>query len=458
MNEKRKVSPVVTEESDIDWECEEISDFDNDFIFPIKENKIKRQNAVMYEKKEDVENGLEEVRLEPENNTNEIIEYSFIEDKKAQGVRWCITINNPEKNEVEMKEYFDSKDEIKGYIFQKEKGKQNTIHYQCYIELKSRIRFGKVKEIIGGKGHLSQAKGSKLQNIAYCSKEESRLSGPYFGGCVNPKDKKSGEQGKRNDLAIVMEKVLEDGEITAEAIVNNAKVFAQFGHGVQRTLTQYKLLKAQEEEMKYWAKVREEGLGVGQKQRDCIMLFGPTGVGKTTAVKIETLGKKETLYEKAGGDNKFFDGLSESHDNVLIDEFRGQKAIQLGQLLQITNIGTTSVEVKGGSVMVGRHTKFWFGSNRHPCQWYGGGYKKAEYKALMRRFKEVWWWKTSEADSKEILTNPGLNDNTDEWKTKSAMWNHFWRGPPEHVDIEGKPVVEFNNVESSASTESYFDF
>ena len=56
--------------------------------------------------------------------------------------------------------------------------------------------------------------------------------------------------------------------------------------------------------MEYWKeqrRLKEAGLEwEGQKQMKCRLLFGPTAVGKTSHVMIETVGRGIPLYKKKG--------------------------------------------------------------------------------------------------------------------------------------------------------------
>lgn len=83
-------------------------------------------------------------------------------------------------------------------------------HLQGYCELTCPARLSQVKEWLAcPTGHFEIARGSAQQNKAYCTKEESRVDGPWEYGTIG------GAQGKRKDLELLADIVKEKG---AEAV------------------------------------------------------------------------------------------------------------------------------------------------------------------------------------------------------------------------------------------------
>lgn len=83
--------------------------------------------------------------------------------------RWCMTINNPTKDEDKT---IEKEMEARGYkyIIGNEVGKEGTPHLQIYIEAKNAIAFDTLKRRYP-RAHIEKAKGTGMQNLAYCSKE-----------------------------------------------------------------------------------------------------------------------------------------------------------------------------------------------------------------------------------------------------------------------------------------------
>lgn len=81
-------------------------------------------------------------------------------------------------------------------IWQKEKcPTTDRLHYQGYTEWCSPVRHTYVQNWIGTECHCDKRKGTRDDAITYCSKEETRIEGPWEIG-----DRKSGGQGTRNDI------------------------------------------------------------------------------------------------------------------------------------------------------------------------------------------------------------------------------------------------------------------
>lgn len=104
---------------------------------------------------------------------------------------WTFTINNPTED-VKPLEW-----DVKYVIFQLEQG--TTPHYQGYLELGHTARLSAMKKLCPT-AHWETRKGSQAQNVAYCSKPDTRLDGPWTAGTPNA-------QGKRTDLSDLQEAI-----------------------------------------------------------------------------------------------------------------------------------------------------------------------------------------------------------------------------------------------------------
>lgn len=87
----------------------------------------------------------------------------------SPAIRWCFTLNNYSKEEYSsIVSIFDSKAKL--YIIGDEVGDSGTPHLQGYVEFKTKIRplnLFDFKRI-----HWEKCKGSKDENISYCSKQK----------------------------------------------------------------------------------------------------------------------------------------------------------------------------------------------------------------------------------------------------------------------------------------------
>ena len=247
------------------------------------------------------------------------------------------------------------------------------------------------------------------------------------GTCADPK----GGQGKRSDLDDFAKAVFDAGGITDEIQEEYHGHTMRFGKLAKEAAAASKIRKTKAEEKAYWKKqyqLEQEGLPeTGQQQRRCVLFFGPTAVGKTTKVKKIAYGEyDEELYEKAGN-NKWFEGYN-GENHVLFDELR--KTAFDGSLEtfnSMTNIGCIQVEFKGGSTVL-QAEHLYFTSNWHPLDIWGCKPNEGRYRAMCRRFDEVYWWN----DNKDllILKNPFTyrKANEEEQEKAEADWKSFWTG------------------------------
>lgn len=347
--------------------------------------------------------------------------------KKSQGpkvMRWCVTWNNPTVDGNKLGEKLQACDNIKGYVFQKEQGESGTPHFQMYIEFKIAVYTTGVKEALGHTGHCIAAKGTKKQNIAYCTKDDDRLDGPWvWGTCTTPD--KSGKQGKRTDLDEFAEAVSAKGCVDEEIAEEFRGMVMRFGKHAQQMVDTAKYRKAKADELAYWqeqvAKKNRGEATDGQKQRKLYLYFGPTAVGKTTNVKLDVVEAFGEMPFEKDGNNKWWDGYVDEKA-ILVDEWRlGFGSIETFNA--ITNVGVTRVEHKGGYGTLTADAMY-FTTNSHPLDIFDTKWVDGRYRAMARRFHKVYWWN----DDKEltVLENPHFMMG-DEREDAEAAWIRFWK-------------------------------
>lgn len=88
-----------------------------------------------------------------------------------------ITINNPDDSDLLSLQ----SDRIQYSIYQVEKGKEGTVHIQGYVELKQASRLTGIKKLFP-RAHIERRLGTQQQAIEYCSKEDTRIEGPFEYG------------------------------------------------------------------------------------------------------------------------------------------------------------------------------------------------------------------------------------------------------------------------------------
>lgn len=94
--------------------------------------------------------------------------------KRIRSRRWVFTLNNWTEEEYQsIHNYMAHKS--KYFIIGEEKGEQGTPHLQGYVEFKNPIDFSSIKNICN-RLHLEKTRGSRKQNIDYCSKEKVKIT------------------------------------------------------------------------------------------------------------------------------------------------------------------------------------------------------------------------------------------------------------------------------------------
>lgn len=183
-------------------------------------------------------------------------------------------------------------------------------HFQGYARFRNPVTTGGFQRKFPG-AHCEVPRGSEEDNTRYCTKEDSRVSGPWrFGVPAAP--------GKRTDL-----------EAVKEVIKNGGKMV-----DVIEVASSYQSLKGAELILKYQKPRMREDLKV-------YWFHGATGSGKTR----EVYRKHDDLWCNSG-DLKWFDGYDDEKV-VLFDDFRPEQC-KFSFLLKLLDIYPLRVPIKGG--------------------------------------------------------------------------------------------------------------
>ena len=153
-----------------------------------------------------------------------------------------------------------------------------------------------VRSAVGGFGmSVQNAKAGRKKNFAYCTKEDTRVAGPWFVNC-SAADAGKATQGKRTDLDAFALVCLEEGGVTERVVEEFPGHSVQFLKHGESLVKHLGLIKAKEAERVHWKnmwerKQRGEDISeIGMRPREVEILFGPTAVGKTTEVYMTVYG------------------------------------------------------------------------------------------------------------------------------------------------------------------------
>lgn len=236
--------------------------------------------------------------LKDEIKTFELVEEDEGEQKaESRNTRsrcWVGTWNNPTMEDDEFLKYLQKlyDDELLQYgIFQREEGETNhVIHYQFFLNFKTPQYFKKLKSTYIPYGaHFKPMYSSARRCREYCSKVETRVSGPYEVGEFE-------EERQRTDLMRAI-KLIDEG-VSYELV---AKIYPSQSLQYSRQLKEREQMVALEAEKNNFRKL------------EVTYIYGPAGSGKTRYV-----------LEKHGMANVY---RVKFYDQRAFDAYRGQKII-----------------------------------------------------------------------------------------------------------------------------------
>lgn len=244
----------------------------------------------------------------------------------------CFTINNPETLlDVE------TWPNCSYCIYQMEMGENGTPHFQGYAEFTGARTLAWYKNLPGLEtAHIETRRGTGSQAANYCSKDDSRLDGPYEWGEMK-------EQGKRSDLDMIRKKIQE--KVPMKRIAEDH--FASWAR-YNKSFDKYRLMI---QEPRRWA-------------MEIVILLGPTRTGKTRKA-YEMAG--DDIYPKPPG--PWWDNYSGEH-TVIWDEFYGH-SYKFTELLQVVDRYPLLVPYKGGFHQF-TSKRIIFTTNQAPKDWYNG--------------------------------------------------------------------------------------
>nr|QUS52591.1 replication protein [Mute swan feces associated circular virus 3] len=94
--------------------------------------------------------------------------------KRVQSRKWCFTLNNwNPKEKTTLLQTFTKK--AKYYVIGEEVGEKGTPHLQGYVEFKNPVALTTMKRI-NTRMHLEKGKGSREENLEYCSKDGKAIT------------------------------------------------------------------------------------------------------------------------------------------------------------------------------------------------------------------------------------------------------------------------------------------
>lgn len=247
-------------------------------------------------------------------------------------------------------------------VYQTERGSEShTVHFQGYLETKSRCRRSTCKRQFGDERvHLEPRRGTLAQATGYCKDPAKRV--PNTPDPIEKGEASHPGQGSRTDLLAVANRIREGANLFQLAEEFPRQII-QYPRGVQFYYSLH-------------APVRRFDGPVPH----VTVLYGDPGLGKTRFCwqEADTVGL--TLYPvpETKSSGIYFDGYDPRvHDAILIDDIRGSRC-KFTFLLQLLDVYEFRLPVHGGLIPM-NCSRFYLTSNLPPWEWYPQVYPAASW-------------------------------------------------------------------------------
>ncbi len=223
------------------------------------------------------------------------------EKKNSRVANWVGTWNNPTMTDAEFEAFFKKlydEDILAYFIGQREKGEKNgTIHFQFFLTWKSPLRFSRVKELLPYGCHFKPMYSTKTKCRDYCSKGDTRVSGPMEVGEFYL-------ERERTDFNVAI-RMLHEGFSLNEVLDNFPTLEPNYGKKFGEI---YNRIHNRENSTKC-------------RNVEVIYIYGPERVGKTSYVM--SLHDFIDLYQITLFNDYWFTNY-QFQKAIFVDEFTGQ--------------------------------------------------------------------------------------------------------------------------------------
>ncbi len=346
---------------------------------------------------------------------------------------WTWTLNTPRAEQLEDLFSEAKEGEIIYAVWQLEEGNETEReHLQGYCILKEHRNLNWIKRLISNRVHAEISRGSAEDNQTYCTKEKTRVDGPWTMGAI-PEN----VQGKRNDLLEVQKKI--DGGVPMREIADeHFSAFVKYNRG-------FSIYKSLHCEMRI-------------TKSQVIALVGPTSIGKSYWARENTRGEHGTGF--VAWDKNWFCGYNGT-DDLIFNDFIGQ--VDFGKMLQIMDEGQWTLNQKGGSVQC-NPKRIVITSNFMAQQWYDYVAIRGNFDALKRRID--FYFDASDEEAFKIYFNDDwtknqnipspYNDGSDLESTLDMKDGAY--AIEEEEDLEGQEVIDLANTDGEDSVDSQLSF
>ena len=317
-----------------------------------------------------------------------------------RGRRFAFVINNYEERDIEAVIMLKTYPNVTYLVAEKEVGESGTPHIQGYLEFKSQTTRQRIWNLLNQKAHIEKAKGDRISNYIYCTKDEIEDPGNHLIAYKTDEEQQKSMnrkiQARLARAARDEERLLKDRTIIHD-IENMTEEAFKYNHPsyYKNRYSTYKKMRGDH--------LRRTGNMTwnGELQNKNLWIYGPTRTGKTR-IASSNIDPNRIYYLIAK--SKWFDGFDqEQHKRIIIDDYPcykdgGREMIEL--LKRWSDRYSYPAEFKGGSTIISPNFPFIITSNHSllecVCDHIQGTNEDnymidEDYRALSARFTEIYY-------------------------------------------------------------------
>lgn len=285
--------------------------------------------------------------------------------------RFCFTSWNREPDYLRKLEGYLTRlpEGISYIVFQTEEAPnpatgRDGLHVQGYCECQRQFYLNTAKALFDDSVHIERAYGSQAENIAYCTKEETRVDGIHGSNGI-PK-----RQGQRTDCLKSAALSLKAGASLDELEDECPGTYLNYENKI----------------ISKWIEL--QGKRHLPPSRNNVHIYvGPTGAGKTTTAWRMYPEAYKGVWPTGG---RWWWPNYRGQETVIFDEFRENISYQ--DMLALFDIHPMSIEYKGGN-MENISKKIIVTTSRDPKEWYKKVEDKSELERRINSYCTIWDFK-----------------------------------------------------------------
>lgn len=312
---------------------------------------------------------------------------------------WCFTLFGTTEDFENLRKYLKiSTNEIRTkytyFVMQVEQCPDTyRKHMQGYFELSEKKSMTRLKDMLQSSCiHLEIARGTGEDNRAYCTKEASRIDGPWEDGVIKNFGK---GQGVRNDILAFRDHFVRGGK-RSDILFGNDE-------GMLNTYAKYRGLVS--DFQTYRPRIKRT------KPLEVWVFWGEAGTGKTRKAVNDFL---PYMMNTITVDGKMWADGYDGDRAILLDEYRGE--LRISEFLKMTDPWQYmyNMKIHGGFVSMDQLDTLIITSNVSPGFWYPD-IDERSWEGIKRRLEPRCYYFKNDAE-------PVLNLGPSPKECQDFMW------------------------------------